>query len=88
MEKLEGSEENPGSFEKREKEIDVLIDALAGKEGMAAGDIICDIIIFAPTEENEYANPDYIEQVAEMIGITVEEMIEYAIKKTLAQAGE
>ena len=68
-------------FEKRELAIDKLIEDLAKREEMNPDDILSDIIVFAPYEQNESANPDYIEQVAEMIGITLEEMTRYAIKK-------
>ena len=48
---------------------------------MSPDDIFSDIITFAPYEQNDSANPDYIDQVAEMIGISSEEMSTYAIKK-------
>ena len=69
------------NFEQREREIDILIESLAEKEGMLLDDILSDIVVFAPYEGNEYANPDYIEEVAERIGISHEEMTIYAIKK-------
>jgi hypothetical protein len=68
-------------LEQRELVIDKLIEDLAKKEEMNSDDILSDIIVFAPYEQNESANPDYIEQVAEMIGITPKEMTRYAIKK-------
>ncbi|MBI2038067.1 MAG: hypothetical protein HYT15_04040 [Candidatus Magasanikbacteria bacterium] len=73
--------ETPPIFEIRESIIDGLVDAFAEKEGMNSEDIMSDIIVFAPYEGNDSANPDYIEQVAELIGVSNEEMIEYAIKK-------
>lgn len=69
------------NFEKREEEIDKLIEKSAEQEGMDPDNMIGDIAVFAPYPENDSANPDYIEQVAEMIGISVEEMTRYAIKK-------
>ena len=69
------------SLEERELAIDKLIEDLAKREGMNPQDILSDIITFAPYEQNDSANPDYIEQVAEMIGISKEEMSRYAIKK-------
>lgn len=69
------------SPEERESEIDVLIEKLAEDEGMPADDILSDIITFAPYEGNEFSNPDYIEIVAEKLGITLDEMNTYAIKK-------
>jgi hypothetical protein len=73
--------ESQPNFEQREQEIDNLIENLGESEGMDPEEIMSDIITFAPTEDNEAANPDYIEQIAEMIGISVEEMTAYAIKK-------
>lgn len=69
------------NFEKREEEIDKLIEELAKREGMNPDDIVVDIAVFAPYKGNDSTNPDYIEQVAEMIGISKEEMNQYAIKK-------
>ena len=73
--------EKPPSFENRELVIDRLINGLAKREGMSPDDILSDIITFAPHEQNDAANPDYINQVAEMIGISSEEMSAYAIRK-------
>ena len=73
--------ENFKGFEQREIIIDELVKGLAEREGMNPDDILSDIITFAPHEGNDSANPDYIEQVAEMIGISSEEMTRYAIKK-------
>jgi hypothetical protein len=73
--------ENVPNFEIRESLIDGLINDLAEREDMSPDDVLSDIITFAPYEQNEAANPDYIEQVAEMIGISGEEMNRYAIKK-------
>lgn len=72
------------SFEQRELEIDTLIEKLATEQDMNPDDIIGDLAVFAPYKGNDSANPDYIEQVAEMIGlslVSVKEMIRYAIKK-------
>ncbi len=69
------------NFEQRELEIDTLIEKLALEQEMNPDDIIGDLAVFAPYLENDSANPDYIEQVAEMVGISVEEMARYAIKK-------
>jgi hypothetical protein len=73
--------ENLDSFEERECIIDGLIDALGPEHEMNSDDILSDIITFAPTPENEDPNPDYLEQMAEMLGISVEEMNKYALKK-------
>lgn len=79
------------SFENRESAIDKLINDLAKKENMNPDDILSDIIVFAPDERNDTANSDYIDQVAEMIGISSEEMSLYAINKAkdyLTEQGE
>ena len=67
--------------EQREAEIDKMIESLALAEGMSGDDIISDLATFAPYDGNDDPNPDYIEQMADMVGISVEEMTEYAIKK-------
>ncbi len=69
------------SFEQREEEIDGLIEKIAAEQDMNPDDIIGDLAVFAPYEGNDSANPDYIEQVAEMIGISAQEMTKYAIRK-------
>lgn len=69
------------SFENGESMIDDLLDQLAQREEMNPGDILSDIITFAPYEGNENPNPDYINEVADRIGISHEEMREYALKK-------
>jgi len=68
-------------IEKREGEIDTLIEGLAEREGMDPDDVFSDIAAFAPYEGNEAPNLEYLEQVAEMIGISMEEMTQYATKK-------
>ena len=73
--------ENFPNFEQRESAIDELVKNLAEREGMNPDDVLSDIITFAPYETNDTPNPDYIDQVAEMIGISAEEMTAYAIKK-------
>jgi len=75
-------------FEDRESIIDNLISKLAENEGMNEDDILCDIIVFAPYEGNELSNPDYLDEVADRIGISYEEMREYANKKAKEQTGE
>ena len=79
--KMEGTP----NFEQREALIDKLIFELAEREEMSPDDILSDIITFAPYEGNGAANPDYLEQVAEMVGISVEEMTLYAINKAKEQ---
>lgn len=69
------------SLESRESIIDGLINGLAEKEGINPEDVLSDIVTFASYERNDTPNPDYLDQVAEMIGISSEEMSLYAIKK-------
>ena len=73
--------ENLGDFENRELVIDSLIDKLGEQEGMSPDDILSDIVTFALYEGNESTNPDYLDQVAEMLSISAEEMKTYAVKK-------
>lgn len=73
--------ETPNNFEEQEKIIDGLISNLETQEEMNPGDVISDLITFAPYEGNDAANPDYIEEVAEMLGISPAELTAYAIKK-------
>lgn len=62
----------------RVEEIDKMIERFAEEEGMPVEDIISDIATFSP---NCSDNPDYLEIVAEKIGIPIEEMKNYANKK-------
>jgi len=72
---------NLGDFESKEILIDGLIDKLGERENMSPDDILSDIVTFAPYEGNETVNLDYLDQVAEMLGISAEEMRTYAVKK-------
>lgn len=64
----------------REEEIEKLIEQLIWDEEMEPDDVFSDIATFAELyEENEDAAA-YLEEVAEKIGITFEEMLEYAKK--------
>jgi hypothetical protein len=76
------------NFESRESVIDKMIETLSEKEGMDVLDIISDIITFAPYEGNEDPNPDYLDEVADRLGISSEEMKEYALKKAAELFGE
>lgn len=65
--------------EKSNEQISSLIEILAVKEGMHPDDIDSDIITFAPVPGNEeFANPEYFEELAEMLGLSQKEMIRYA----------
>ncbi len=68
----------PESLEVR---VERLIADLAEQEGMTKEDIISDVIVFAPHPDNAFANPAYIEDIAEKMGISVEEMTTYALDK-------
>ena len=73
-------EEAP-NFESREKEIDLLIEKLAEAEEMTPDDILSDIVTFISFDGTEMENPEYFEVLAEKLGITIDEMNEYAKKK-------
>lgn len=79
--------EIPKTPESRESIIDRLIEGFAEKEGMSGEDILGDIITYAPYEGNEDPNLEYLDEVAEAIGISSEEMREYALKKAKEQLG-
>ena len=80
--------ETPENFESRESIIDGLIDKLGEEEGMSPEDILSDIVTFAPYEGNESVNLEYLDQAAEMLGISAEEMRTYAIKKAKDYLGD
>ncbi len=76
-----GAEGFSESIEAREAVIDAMIKDLAMKEGVAEDFVVADIMMFAPIEGNEAVNLEYLAEVAEKIGITVDEMQAYAILK-------
>jgi len=68
----------------REAEIDRLIENLAEREkaeGFGLDEIKFDIITFALLSEEDVGAEGYFEELAEKIGISKEEMVQYAIKK-------
>ena len=72
------------NFEHRElgeEEIDFRIENLAQKEGMDAENIFSDITTFIEMYEEDKNVIGYFEELASQIGISVDEMIECAIKK-------
>jgi len=73
--------EQPPTPESNEVRVERLIATLAAQEGMTPEDIISDIIVFAPHPENQYSNPEYFEELAERLSISIEEMNEYALEK-------
>lgn len=73
--------EKPPTPESKEARIERLIAGLATQEGMQTEDIICDITVFAPHPENEFANPDYIAEVAERLNVSLDDINEYALIK-------
>lgn len=80
--------EKLSSPENRESAIDKLVEGLAEKEGMNPEDIFSDIITFAKICEQDEDAKAYFEEIAEKIGITFEETMQYAIKKIEGQFGE
>ena len=70
------------SKENQEEIIDHLIDTLAEKEEMNPEDIFSDIITFIKLSQEDEDAKFYLEELAEKIGISMEKMTEYAIKKS------
>ena len=73
--------EKPPSFESKETVIDRLIEKLSEEEEMNADDIISDIVTFQELSQEDEGAKVYLEEVAEKIGITIEEMTRYAANK-------
>ena len=76
--------EKPSSFENkesRERVIDGLIEKLGKKEGMNAEDIISDLVTFLGLSQEDENAKGYLEEVAEKIGISIEEMVVYVVDK-------
>jgi hypothetical protein len=69
------------SFESKESIIDRLLEKLSEEEGMNAEDIISDIVTFRELSQEDESAKAYLEEVAEKIGITIEEMMRYAVDK-------
>jgi len=74
---IEGSQ----NIESRESQIDKLIEELAREEDMDPNDIFSDIVTFAELMESDKDAAVYLEELAEKIGISFEEMVEYARKQ-------
>lgn len=70
------------NFENREAVIDGLIADLARREEMNPEDIFSDITTFAGICREDEDARSYLEELAERIGISAEEMSEYANKKS------
>ena len=68
------------NFENRESLINRLIEELAKREEMDPEDIFSDIITFSELCETGEDARAYLEEVAERIGISFGEMLEYAKK--------
>ena len=76
--------EKPPSFENkesRESVIDGLIEKLAQEEEMDTENIISDIVTFLEISQEDENAKAYLEEVAEKIGISIEEMMRYAADK-------
>jgi|GEM_PF-1385685 beta-N-acetylglucosaminidase len=74
------SEKIPTS-ESQESRVERVIAELAKREGMEAEDILSDIVTFSPHEENESHNPFYLEELAEKLNISIEEINQFAVEK-------
>lgn len=66
------------NLESRESFIKRMIEELAQKEEMNPDDIFSDIITFGEIYEDDEDAAGYLEEVAERIGVSFEEMLEYA----------
>lgn len=73
--------EHPENFESRERVIDQLVSNLEKQEGMEPDFILWDIIRYSPVEGNDAANPEYLQEIAEKVGISIDEMNIYALQK-------
>jgi hypothetical protein len=76
--------EQPPSFENKESKesiIDGLLAALGEAEGMSAEDILSDIVTFMELSQEDEGAKVYLEEVAEKIGVTIEEMMRYSANK-------
>jgi hypothetical protein len=73
--------EEPSKIESKESAIDKLIEDLAEREGMNPEDILSDIITFIELSKEDDDAKVYFEEVAEKIGISFDEMLEYSLKK-------
>jgi hypothetical protein len=73
--------EEPQNFESRESVIDKMIENLAEREGMNPDDILSDIVTFLELSREDGDAVAYLEEVAERIGIPLDELMEYATKK-------
>ncbi len=70
----------PGqNIEHNKEQIRRLIEILADKEEMSPDHIESDIMTFAVVEGNEdFANPEYFEELAERLKISLKEILNYA----------
>lgn len=75
------SMEKMPSFESKESVIDALIEKLAEKEEMNPEDIISDIVTFLELSEEDETAQEYLKEVAEKLGISTKEMMDYAADK-------
>ena len=71
---------NMESFEDRESVIHKLIEGLAAKEEMNSENIFSDIMTFSEIYETDEDVGAYFVELAEKIGISFQEMLEFAKK--------
>jgi hypothetical protein len=88
MEKYLNQEGGENDIEQREKVIDRLLVELGQREEMDPADILSDIITFAPYDGNESVNLEYLAEVVERMGVSLEEMSGYAVRKAQDQENE
>ncbi len=69
------------NHENREEQINALIENLAQTEGMNSDDIFSDIVTFAELSKEDEDAKAYFEDLAERLGISLDEILEYAQRK-------
>ena len=74
--------ENEPNIENREAVIDKLIEDLARREEMNPDDILSDIFTFLEISKEDEDAKVYFEELADKIGISVKEIMDYAVKKS------
>lgn len=80
--------ERPPTPESLEQVVERLVLALAIREGMDPQDILSDMITFAPHPDNEFANQEYFEELAEKMYCPVGRLVTYACQKFEARSKE
>lgn len=72
--------ENAPNF-RRIEEIDRLLEDFATREGIDPDDALSDLLTFWKISQEDEDARAYLEAMAEELGVSIEEVIHYAIKK-------